>query len=86
MRFVMNQVFENETIQFDGFHYIGCSFLDCTVLITSMEFGFDRCSFSGTTFHVAEGLPLFLDTLTYEAYDADAEPFELSGGKIPLEI
>ncbi|QAY67963.1 hypothetical protein [Paenibacillus protaetiae] len=53
MDYVLNQQFENTTVHFDGTHYIGCSFTNCTIVITSLNFNYDRCTFQGSTFKIS---------------------------------
>ncbi|WP_274650732.1 hypothetical protein [Paenibacillus humicola] len=60
MNVVMNEEFLNETVVFEGNHYIGCSFTDCTILITSPDFDFDRCTFIGSSFQVDPNLEIGL--------------------------
>ncbi|MFC3345502.1 hypothetical protein [Paenibacillus abyssi] len=59
MELIINESFENETITFDGFNFVGCTFKNCIVIITSMDFDFERCTFTGTTFHVNPHIPIF---------------------------
>ncbi|MFS0727098.1 hypothetical protein [Paenibacillus sp. 1P07SE] len=59
MELITNQTFTKESIMFDGFHFIGCSFRDCIVVITDNNFAFDRCSFEQSTFHVQPDSPAY---------------------------
>ncbi|MCQ6560021.1 hypothetical protein [Paenibacillus mendelii] len=85
MQRVMDQVFENETIVFDGFHFIGCSFINCILIITSGTFDFDRCSYRGSTFYVDPSLSIFdVKQSLYE--DADLHSLEESHSLDVVEI
>ncbi|MFD1954513.1 hypothetical protein ACFSL6_10145 [Paenibacillus thailandensis] len=53
MDYVLNQHFENTTVDFDGKHYIGCSFLNCTIIISSLNFNYDRCTFTDSQFKIS---------------------------------
>ncbi|GBF78290.1 hypothetical protein PA598K_06916 [Paenibacillus sp. 598K] len=59
MELITNQTFTNESIIFDGFHFVGCSFRDCIVVISDSNFAFDRCSFEQSTFHVQPDSPAY---------------------------
>ncbi|EXX89514.1 hypothetical protein BG53_13065 [Paenibacillus darwinianus] len=59
MELIMNQKFENETIVFDGYNFIGCTFKNCIIFVTSTDFEFDRCSFFDTNFYADPSLPIF---------------------------
>lgn len=59
MELITNQTFTKESIIFDGFHFVGCSFRDCIVLISDSNFAFDRCSFEQSTFHVQPDSPAY---------------------------
>jgi wyosine [tRNA(Phe)-imidazoG37] synthetase (radical SAM superfamily) len=52
MQVIFNQTFENETIIFDGFKFIGCSFHKCIILINSDHCDYENCTFTETKFHV----------------------------------
>ncbi|MFC4778761.1 hypothetical protein ACFO9Q_18355 [Paenibacillus sp. GCM10023252] len=53
MEYITNQHFENEEISFDGAHYIGCSFKNCTIHIHKLNFDYDRCTFTDTKFKLS---------------------------------
>ncbi len=53
MEYILNQTFENEDIYMDDKHYIGCSFRNCTIHITSLNFNYDRCTFKGSKFKLS---------------------------------
>lgn len=53
MDYIINKTFKNVDVYFDGSHYIGCSFIDCTIHITSLRFNYDRCTFSGSKFKLS---------------------------------
>ncbi|MFD0710545.1 hypothetical protein [Paenibacillus sp. GCM10027626] len=78
---VMDQVFENETIVFDGYHFIGCSFINCILIITSEQFDFDRCSYSGTTFYVDPRLPIM--DVRQSLYE-NAPIYEMENGDVDI--
>ncbi|RXZ80795.1 hypothetical protein EBB07_17635 [Paenibacillaceae bacterium] len=59
METIFYQKFVNETISFDGFHFIGCTFVNCIIIVETSNFHFDRCSFIESAFHVAQGLTVF---------------------------
>lgn len=56
MEYIMNKAYKNEDVYFDGSHYIGCSFTDCTIHIESLLFNYDRCTFSGSKFKLSPKL------------------------------
>ncbi len=56
---ISNEHFQNETITFDGFSFIGCTFTDCVILITTLNFNFERCSFFHSSLHVNPALSIF---------------------------
>ncbi|QYR23308.1 hypothetical protein KZ483_10540 [Paenibacillus sp. sptzw28] len=72
MDLIMDQEFDNETIVFDGFHFIGCSFTKCIIIITSPDFAFDRCSFKDTAFHVDPALSAFQIAQTFYPDSTDS--------------
>lgn len=53
MDYIVNQAFENEEVHFDGSHYIGCSFKNCTIHISTLNFNYDRCTFKGSKFKLS---------------------------------
>lgn len=53
MEYVQNQHFENERVEFDGRHFIGCSFINCTITISSLNFNYDRCTFTDSKFKIS---------------------------------
>ncbi|WP_424766882.1 hypothetical protein [Paenibacillus sp. sgz302251] len=53
MEYVLNKAFNNEVVYLDNKHFIGCSFTDCTIHITSLQFNYDRCTFKGSKFKLA---------------------------------
>ncbi|MDQ6418021.1 hypothetical protein RB620_01095 [Paenibacillus sp. LHD-117] len=59
MKLIMNQQFTNETITFDGFTFKNCCFTNCIIMITTLDFHFEGCSFYGSTLHVNPDLPIF---------------------------
>lgn len=59
MERIINQHFTNETITFDGFSFVGCTFTDCVIIIASLDFNFESCSFYGSAIHVNPKLPIF---------------------------
>jgi len=78
MELIANQHFENETIGFDGFQFVECTFTDCLIIITSLDFGFDRCSFYNTSFHVLPDLPVF--DIAQRLYGTEAVCGDSAGG------
>ncbi|RCW42324.1 hypothetical protein DFP97_11747 [Paenibacillus prosopidis] len=73
MKTISNEVFTNETITFDGFSFIGCTFKNCVILITTLDFNFERCSFFESILHVNPKLPIFeiSHRLSQSSYDSD---------------
>ncbi|MFC4776096.1 hypothetical protein ACFO9Q_04865 [Paenibacillus sp. GCM10023252] len=73
MEFIMNQSFENETIRFDGYSFISCTFTNCVIIITTLDFGFEQCTFYGSSLHVNPELPVFQIShrLSQSSYDSD---------------
>ncbi|MFF2482931.1 hypothetical protein [Paenibacillus sp. NPDC058071] len=71
MKVIENEHFNNETIGFDGFHFIGCTFTNCVLLIETLEFNFTNCSFYDSVLHVNPELPIFeiSHRLSQSAYD-----------------
>jgi hypothetical protein len=63
MKRITSQNFENEEVEFDGRHFISCSFTNCSIIISSLNFDFDRCSFIGTVVHVNPELSIFKNLL-----------------------
>lgn len=58
MEYILNKTFKDEEVYFDGSHYIGCSFTNCTIHISSLRFNYDRCTFSGSKFKLSRSLLL----------------------------
>jgi hypothetical protein len=58
MEYILNKSFKDEEVYFDGSHYIGCSFTNCTIHISSLRFNYDRCTFSGSKFKLSRSLLL----------------------------
>ena len=58
MERIMNQTFDNETIGFDGFSFIGCVFRDCVIIVATAEFHFERCAFYNVKFLVNPAVPI----------------------------
>jgi hypothetical protein len=54
----MNQTFTNKTVVFDGSRFVGCSFMNCVIVITSSHFDFDKCSFYGAKVLVNPSIPI----------------------------
>jgi hypothetical protein len=79
MELIMNQEYHNETIIFDGFHFVGCSFVNCTIIVTSPDFDFDRCSFIGSHFHVDPELSVFEQPQQSLPLHSDSGLFHASG-------
>ncbi|GGG90166.1 hypothetical protein [Paenibacillus radicis (ex Gao et al. 2016)] len=77
MKVIENEHFSNETIAFDGFHFIGCTFTNCVIIITTLNFDFNRCSFYDSALHVNPKLPVFeiSHRLSQSAYDSDTTCF-----------
>lgn len=73
METIVNEHFIDETIKFDGFTFIGCSFTNCVIIITSLQFHFESCSFYGSALHVNPSLPVFeiSHRLSQSSYDTD---------------
>ncbi|ANY67244.1 hypothetical protein ABEW34_15060 [Paenibacillus algorifonticola] len=53
MEYIINKRFDGEHICFDGNHYIGCTFNNCTITISSLHFNYDRCTFKGSSFKLS---------------------------------
>ncbi|WP_152970593.1 hypothetical protein [Bacillus sp. FJAT-28004] len=53
MEYIINKTFNNVDVYFDDSHYIGCSFTNCTIHISSLRFNYDRCTFSGSKFKLS---------------------------------
>lgn len=53
MEYIQNKQFKNEDVYFDNTHYIGCSFTNCTIHISSLHFNYDRCTFKGSKFKLS---------------------------------
>ncbi|MCU6708138.1 hypothetical protein M6D81_05385 [Paenibacillus sp. J5C_2022] len=73
MKLIMNECFNNETINFDGFSFKNCVFTNCVLIITTLDFNFEGCSFYGSTLHVNPHLPVFdiSHRLSQSTYDAE---------------
>ncbi|MHA7963277.1 hypothetical protein ACX93W_03955 [Paenibacillus sp. CAU 1782] len=73
MKMISNQCFTNETIFFDGFCFTNCSFTDCVIIITSLQFHFEGCCFYRSSLHVHPELPVFevSHRLSQSSYDSD---------------
>lgn len=73
MRLIMNENFHNETIAFDGFSFKNCTFTNCVIIITTLDFHFENCTFYGSTLHVSPDLPIFEVTnrLSQSNYDTE---------------
>jgi hypothetical protein len=80
MELIMNQEYFNETVIFDGFHFVGCSFVNCRIIITSPQFDFDRCSFIGSNFFVDPGLSVFEGSLHAASCNSGAGLLEARNG------
>ncbi|CAM4408248.1 Pentapeptide repeat-containing protein [Paenibacillus alkaliterrae] len=59
MNTIANEHFKNETIVFDGFSFIGCTFTNCVIIITTLDFNFHSCSFFESNLHVNPELSIF---------------------------
>lgn len=53
MEYIQNKQYKNVDVYFDGSHYIGCSFTNCTIHISSLRFNYDRCTFMGSKFKLS---------------------------------
>lgn len=73
MELIFNEHFDNETIGFNGFRFVNCTFTNCIIIITSLDFDFERCSFYGSALHVDPYLPVFeiSHRLSQSTYDND---------------
>jgi len=73
LNLITNENFENETICFDGFAFVNCSFTNCVILITCLDFEFKSCSFYNSTLHIDPSLPIFevSHQLSQSLYDDD---------------
>lgn len=73
MNRISNEHFKNETITFDGFSFIGCTFTNCVIIISTMDFNFERCSFFESALHVNPKLSIFAIShkLSQSTYDSD---------------
>lgn len=58
MEYITNKAYRNEDVYFDGSHYIGCSFTNCTIHIQSLRFNYDRCTFPGSSFKLSPNLSM----------------------------
>ncbi|OMF27187.1 hypothetical protein BK133_19735 [Paenibacillus sp. FSL H8-0548] len=56
MEYILNKQYKDEEVYFDGSHYIGCSFTNCTIHIQSLSFNYDRCTFAGSKFKLSPKL------------------------------
>ena len=77
MQIISNENFCNETIGFDGFQFISCSFTNCVIIITTLEFDFEHCSFYDSAIHVNPNLPIFeiSHRLSQSSYDSNTNCF-----------
>lgn len=77
MKLIMNENFTNETISFDGFTFKNCSFTNCVIIIATLNFHFEGCSFYSSALHVNPELPIFevSHRLSQSAYDTDTHCF-----------
>ncbi|WP_028610789.1 hypothetical protein [Paenibacillus harenae] len=77
MNTISNEHFTNETIAFDGFSFIGCTFTNCVIIITTLHFNFERCSFYESTLHVNPELSIFeiSHRLSQSTYDSGTNCF-----------
>ncbi|MGO4544673.1 hypothetical protein AB4Z29_07740 [Paenibacillus sp. 2TAB23] len=73
MNTISNEHFQNETIAFDGFSFIGCTFTNCVIIITTLNFNFEHCSFFESSLHVNPNLSIFSIShkLSQSTYDSD---------------
>ncbi|WP_169081473.1 hypothetical protein [Paenibacillus sp. PL91] len=73
MNTIANEHFKDETIVFDGFSFIGCTFTNCVIIITTLEFNFERCSFYESSLHVNPNLSIFAIShkLSQSTYDSE---------------
>lgn len=73
MKTIANENFKDETIQFDGFNFVSCTFTNCIIIISTLEFNFQQCSFFESTLHVNPKLPIFeiSHRLSQSSYDSD---------------
>jgi len=78
MHTISNEHFTNETIAFDGFSFIGCTFSNCVIIITTLDFNFERCSFYESSLHVNPKLPIFAIShkLSQSTYDSDTNCYQ----------
>ncbi|MGO4699153.1 hypothetical protein AB4Z50_33365 [Paenibacillus sp. 2TAB26] len=78
MHTISNEQFTNETIAFDGFSFIGCTFSNCVIIITTLDFNFERCSFYDSSLHVNPKLPIFAIShkLSQSTYDSDTNCYQ----------
>jgi hypothetical protein len=53
MEYILNKQYTDTDVFFDGSHYIGCSFTNCTIHIQSLSFNYDRCTFAGSKFKLS---------------------------------
>ncbi|SFF18690.1 hypothetical protein SAMN04487969_11718 [Paenibacillus algorifonticola] len=56
MEYIINKRFDGEEIKFDGNHYIGCTFNNCIITISSLHFNYDRCTFKGSSFKLSPSM------------------------------
>lgn len=77
MQIISNENFCNETIGFDGFQFISCCFTNCVIIITTLEFDFEHCSFYDSAIHVNPNLPIFeiSHRLSQSSYDSNTNCF-----------
>lgn len=77
MELIANEHFENETIGFDGFSFMNCTFTNCVILITTLDFHFENCSFYGSVLHIDPSLPIFevSHRLSQSSYDSGTHCF-----------
>lgn len=73
MKIIANEHFKDETIHFDGFHFVGCTFTNCIIIIATLNFNFEHCSFYESALHVNPKLPIFevSHRLSQSSYDSE---------------
>lgn len=92
MKLIMNESFHNETIAFDGFSFKNCTFTNCVIIITTLDFHFENCTFYGSTLHVSPDLPVFevSHRLSQSAYDTETacyrDDYKYPRTTVPLPI
>lgn len=77
MNTISNEHFSNETIAFDGFSFIGCTFTNCVIIITTLDFNFQGCTFYESALHVNPNLSIFeiSHKLSQSTYDSETNCF-----------